>query len=439
MVEAVAADVCAETDRQDGRAPEHRQIPLLPKQLEFVEARERELIYSGAFGAGKTRALCWKAVQRASIPGACEILCRKHNVTLRRTTLRTLLEPDGDLPPVLTPGYYVHNKSLQTISLRGGGTIVYFGLDDPDKVGSTPATGCGVDEAVELEEADWTALRGRIRVKVKGLSNQLYGACNPGGPAHHLAKRFGLSGEGKAAKGCRAIITKTEDNWLLPQDYVEDLRTYQGVALQRYFYGRWVAAEGLVFPALLDAFVPHRPAPSGAMAGGIDFGFRNPFCALLGTIYRADNGRDVLYVWWGRYLRECPLEVHAQAMAEAEGDYGAEWFSDPEDPEARRDLRKAGLSVRKAVNRQLYGIDAVNGLLAGDQLFVSDALSDLRAEAEVYCYPDPEKEKLPAKFDHAMTALRYLCATAKKRGLIRYRVQVDRDKREEEEEDADAA
>lgn len=420
---------------------EVRPVPLLPSQLAFVMAKEREVLNSGSFGSGKSRGLCWKLVSRASRPGACELLCRKHNVTLRRTTLRTLLEQDGDLPPVLPPGTYLHNRSLQTIQILGGGVIVYFGLDDPDKIGSTPATGAAVDEAVELDEADWVALRGRIRVKVEGLSNQLYGACNPGAPTHHLAERFGLAPGSAPAPGCRAITTSTEENWFLPASYVADLRTLQGVARERFFLGRWVAAEGLVFPSLLDVFVPHRAPPPGSLAGGVDFGFRNPFCALLGTVYRADDGRDVLYVWWERYLSATDLEIHAESMLAAEGERGAEWFCDPEDPEARRDLRKAGLSARKAVNRVLYGIDAVNGLLAGDQLFISDRCVKTHMEAGVYCYPKVDdgkdgKEQPIGKLDHAMTALRYLIASAKKRGLIRSRADAKREREEREDEDA---
>ena len=407
---------------------EARTIPLLPKQIEFLQATEREVLYSGAFGAGKSRALCWRTVIRAAHPGAVEILTRKHNVTLKRTTLRTLLEPDGDLPPVLLPGTYRHNKSLQRITINGGGDIIYFGLDDPEKVGSTPATGANVDEATELTEADWTALRGRCRVKVEGLPNQLTGACNPGAPTHHLAKRFGLGGSNEAEPNCRAICTCSDDNFFLPADYIADLNTFTGVSYQRYVKGQWVAAEGLVWPTLLDCFVPHMEPPPGIAVGGVDFGFRNPFCALLGTIYEDASGRDILYIWWEHYFAGLDTEVHAAAMAGTEQGQNAEWYCDPEDPEAIRNLRKHDLSTHKAINRWLYGCDAVSGILAGGQVYISEACENLRKEAEVFSYPpgDSDKEKPVAKFDHAMSAFRYMVASAKKRGLIRFERSMDR-------------
>ena len=87
------------------------KVDLLPAQLDFIRAKQREVLYSGAFGAGKTRALCMKLVTRlVGNPGAREGLARKHLVSLKATTLRTLLEQDGKLPPVLPAGTYEHNR-----------------------------------------------------------------------------------------------------------------------------------------------------------------------------------------------------------------------------------------------------------------------------------------------------------------------------------------
>src|SRR5690349_15812682 len=146
---------------------------LLPKQAEFVASQAREVLYSGAFGSGKTRAVCMKNVLRASRPGAREGLCRKHLVTLKATTLKTLLEPEGVLPTVLPPGTNDHNKSEKSIRIRGGGEIVYFGLDDEGdrtstKRGSYNLSGVGCDQMEELTESDLVMLRGRYRLPVPG-------------------------------------------------------------------------------------------------------------------------------------------------------------------------------------------------------------------------------------------------------------------------------
>ena len=63
----------------------HR-LELLPQQLKFIMSEKREVLYSGAFGAGKTRAICLRVAMRASVEGAREGLCRKTVVALKRST-----------------------------------------------------------------------------------------------------------------------------------------------------------------------------------------------------------------------------------------------------------------------------------------------------------------------------------------------------------------
>ena len=393
--------------------------------MQFLTAQEREVLYSGAFGAGKSRALCWKLVTRASVPGAIELLVRKTNVALKRSTMKTLLEPDGDLPPVLPPGTYSHNKSMQTIRIHGGGEIMYFGLDDPGKIGSTPATGVAIDEATELTEKDYTALRGRIRVKVAGLPRQMYSATNPGAPSHHLAQRFGLAADYQPAPDTRVISTRTADNFFLPQDYVDDLNTFRGVARKRYVEGMWVAAEGLVYPDLLECVVAHSEPPMGLGdyedVGGIDFGWEAPFCALLGRIYTPDDGVPVLYIYAERYERKVSLADHAAALAKMPYGMGAIWAADAEDPEAIRDLQMAGLRVVKAKKGVKLGIGAVNGLISSGRLYISADCTNLIRESEMYAYPEDSEAEKPVKgFDHAMDALRYLVMMVRRRRLMEW-------------------
>ena len=87
---------------EDSKQTENtHHLEVLPQQMKFLCSEAREILYSGAFGAGKTRAICLRVAMRASICGAREGLCRKTVVALKRSTLKTLLEPDGLLPPIL--------------------------------------------------------------------------------------------------------------------------------------------------------------------------------------------------------------------------------------------------------------------------------------------------------------------------------------------------
>lgn len=285
------------------------QLSLLPKQYDFVtDTEHRGLMYSGAFGAGKTYALCVRRAMRASIPGAREALVRKHLVTLKRTTLRTLLEPTGDLPPVLPPGTYTHNQGANLIRLHGGGEITYFGMDDPQKIGSTNLSGIGIDEGVEISEEDFNWLRGRNRVQVRGLHNCIDTACNPGSPSHFLADLFGLARGSKPHTGYRTIRTSTYDNFFLPQDYIDDLSNLQGIAYKRYVLGEWVGSDGLVYDQF-DRSVMVKSVPltnlTGRRIAALDVGYRNP-AALVIMIGDGDH-IHIPYEWYKRRCNEAEI------------------------------------------------------------------------------------------------------------------------------------
>lgn len=397
------------TPTRAGQSSSQRVVRLavLPKQHDFIACTARETLYSGAFGAGKSRAVCLKLAMRASVKGAREGLCRKHLVTLKATTLKTLLENDGELEPVLPPGSYEHNKAEKSIRIKGGGEIVYFGLDDPEKIGSYNLTGCAVDESAELSEADYRTLQGRIRVPVTGLANQLYGACNPSTPSHHLAKRFGLAGGHVAQDGCVAIRTCTSDNRFLPADYVDSLSKLPPVARKRFFEGLWVGSEGLVYDQWdREAHVRERSGKWDKVIVACDDGYTNPFVALRLCV---DNDGRV-HVEAERYATGLLLDAKIAAVQSIAQDAEAV-IVDPSSPDVIAEMRNVGLPVLGADNALLEGIARVQMRLAkaGDgrpRLTVDPSCENVVREFETY-ERKPGKEEPIKAFDHAMDALRY--------------------------------
>ena len=383
-------------------------IEALPRQFEFLTCDAREVLYSGAFGAGKTRAICLKLATRACRPGAREGLCRKHLVTLRATTLKTLLEPDGDLPPILPPGSYTWNKSEKTIRIHGGGEIQYFGLDDPDKIGSYNLSGCAVDEAVELEEADWTMLRGRIRVQC-GITNQIYGACNPGSPSHFLARRFGLAEGATAADGCVAIQTRSIDNTFLPDEYLRDLESFTGLAKLRYVDGLWAGSEGLVYDRWdRRLFIKQRSGPWARVIVGQDEGYTNPACMLVLCV-DGDGRVHVAREWYrARQLESAVIDEAMRIYADLKPEA---FVLDPSAAKLRAAMQAAGLPAVEADNSVFAGIQAVQKrlIVAGDgepRLTVDPSCENTIREFETYEWK-PQRDEPVKSNDHAMDALRY--------------------------------
>jgi PBSX family phage terminase large subunit len=385
---------------------------LLPKQFDFVASDAREVLYSGAYAAGKTRALCYRLVSRAQHPGSREGLCRKHLVTLKASTLRTLLEPDGSAPPVLPPGSYSHNKSEKVIRIVGGGEIVYFGLDDPQKIGSYNLSGVAVDEAIELDLADWHMLIGRMRLDV-GLPASLYAVCNPGHPSHWLAERFGLALDFKAKDGCEVIHTKTTDNCFLPADYVESLTTLTGVAFRRFVEGQWCASDGLVYDHWDRlVHVQDRDADQQRYIIGMDAGYRNPSVMLLIGIDRDDRlhvGRE----WYKTQQLECDVAAKAREWQEQ---FEPEVFVvDPSALSLIEAMKSEGLHVQAAKNAVFDGIQAVQQRLrsepeVGPLMTVDPRCENTIREFESYEWMgnDAHQVDKPVKEnDHALDSLRY--------------------------------
>jgi phage terminase large subunit len=391
-------------------------IEVLPKQHEFLTSTAREVLYSGAFGAGKTRATCLKAVMRASHPGAREGLCRKHFSSLRASTLKTLLEPSGELPPVL-PRHCIesHNKSEHIIKLRGGGTIMYFGCDNPDKLGSYELTGCGCDEVVEFTLADYTMLQGRIRIRVDGVPNQLYGACNPGAPSHWLAEHFGLAAGHQPSSDCHAIRTKTTDNTFLPVDYVASLERLTGTAHKRYVCGEWVGSEGMVYDRWSRErhVKPRKRSDMVRYHIGIDVGYSNP-CAMLVIGQDGDGRLHVFREWYE--TRQVEQDVIAAAR-ELDRRWHPDWFVvDPSAAEFIEAMQREGLNALAGDNAVWAGIQEVQQRLqdAGDgqpRLTVDPGCENLIREFESYEWATDRagqaQDKPVKQFDHALDALRY--------------------------------
>lgn len=414
-----------EQEDEEGRVNCRVTIKTLPKQKAFLQSDADEVLYSGAYGAGKTLALCLKLVCRAMTPGAREGLFRQTLQDLYSTTLQTLLEGDGEMPAILPRGYYSINHQRRWIKIHGGGMILFNGLEDEDRIGSMNLTGAAVDEASELSQNAWLKIGGRLRVRAGNLKRQMYGACNPGPPSHHLAKRFGIrratyvpslafAGDPTRPLRCEAICTNSFDNPHLPPDYLARLAAYTGVLRARYVLGEWVGSDGLIYAEWQrDVHCMLRRELWDHAYIAIDDGTSVPFAALLIMVDR-DGGIHVA------------REVYRPGMEPAEKvrvvqdlrTYAKCPFMgcvvDPAAAGMKKELRDAGFVVFDGDNEVLTGISAVQlrlNVTANGRpgLTVDPGCVHLMEEMESYEWDTNFKGDKPVKAnDHACDALRYL-------------------------------
>ena len=397
----------------------------MPKQYEFVnDDTHLEILYSGAFGAGKSRALCCRAASLARYRQARVGLLRKTLVGLKATTMVTLLEEDGDLPPVLPKGSYRHHKSDGIIQLRGGGKIILLGCDNELKLGSTPLTDALIDEAIELEEKEYNMVLGRLRMTFTmpdGTKNR--NSCgittNPGSPGHFLHERFYMQHD-----ETRLVInTNTTENFHLPDAFQKQIGAFTGTALKRYYLGEWVSFEGQVFWMYLAQVhqVAKGREPYDFYVAGVDWGSKNP--AVI-RVHGCNEGSYKSHVVSEVYKAQLISDQFVRYAVEAAKQYSPITFVlDPSAIDIKKQMHRAGLNAVNADNRVQPGIRCMEQSLSWSDgtdefgepeppreplLTMEPSCVEGNKEYPVYRWRDTKVKEEPVKeFDHAIDADRY--------------------------------
>ena len=416
--------------------------PCSRAQSAFLRARPPgdekvfETLYSGATGAGKTRALCMKIVMRAVHPGAREGLCRKTVASLSKTTLVTLLEGDGKMPPVLPRGSYEYNQQKGRIKIRGGGEIQLFAFDqDLSKselpMGSYNFSGCGIDEGVELtkDQYDWIRTT-RIRLDIDGLWPEAYTATNPDAKSHFLYDHFSIGNPAERSPYRVVLQTKSSENTFLPKSYIASLGELTGQFRERYFEGLWGNFEGMIYSDwdrdkhVLDTEL------QGTTYAGVDDGSGkgHAFCVVVVIVTGANDMQVIDEVYQEGMLHDDKVG----ACLELAEKYGIDTFwVDPSAADLIQSLRNvelgaigarnigggvAGRKVNIGISKIQHRL-AVNSKLGRPRLLVHPRCINLIREIEGYHW-EPGRDVPHKENDHAVDALRYMVMSIDRAGLM---------------------
>ena len=271
-----------------------------------------------------------------------------------------------------------------------------------------------IDEAARVPEDLYRAVRPMLAVS----RGRLICLSTPFGKRGFFHEEWEHGGA-----GWQRIRITWKDCPRIRPDFIEMERRSMGESWVRQEYEcSFEALEGLVYPdfeALCAVDAP--PVSSGRQVGGIDFGFRNPFCALWGVL----DHDDVLWICHERYLRETGIHEHATVLA-SQGP-GVMWYADPAGPTEIEELRRAGLKVLRGGNAIQAGIAAVNARLRTDRLrILRSACPNLLAEAKLYRYPSSPSSQANTEVpldqnNHALAALRYLVSRLDTGFVARFR------------------
>jgi len=386
------------------------------KQADILKnANSRWNLYTGAVRSGKsyiTNILIPKRLK--NLPDGRRAIIGKTETTI----MRNILDPMQDMYGQKYVSDIEGKKREATIF---GKKFYAIGANDARAV--KKLQGAGLQYAVGDEITTWPEeffqmLKSRLDKK----GAMFDGTCNPEGPYHWLKKDF-IDNKNLDVYHQHFTI---DDNPFLDNLFVEELKKeYAGVWYDRYILGKWVLAEGLIYPMFDDNnLFDRKDMPSYQQEWiGVDYGTSND--TVFELIRLGDD--NVLYVvdeWRygaknnGQPKDDTQLRVELQEFIKR-NKANPDWiFIDPSAKSFITELYhhrqefQAFYNVAGANNKVLDGIRRISSLLHNNVLKVEKTLDKLQEEFHSYSW-DPRRQELGEdkpikKYDHGLDGIRYI-------------------------------
>jgi len=366
-------------------------------------------VAEGAISSGKTfvQVLRWIDHIYRSVPaGELLMMSGKTNESLYDNVIRDMekiLEPDCKVyqHPLRVK---IHSKNIE-IACADAHNEKSWG-----KVQGKTICGWLADEVVQYPQNFVNMAIGRCRGEGKVWPK--FWTCNPDHPGHYILTDFLHS----AKLDIKSWHFDLDDNPVLTEEYKDELKAaYTGVYYDRYILGKWVLAEGSVYPDFSRETHVCKPVALPEhwyKVRAVDFGYTNPFVCLWGAVDQ--DGR--LYIYDEHYRSKMLIRDHAAAIKRRGGQF---YFSVADhDAQDVEELRAEGVETYNAKKDVTAGIQKVAQRLVVQKdgyprIFIFDNCVNLIREFESYRWAEikegrNEKEDPIKDDDHALDALRYM-------------------------------
>lgn len=368
------------------------------------------VICDGAVRSGKTlcMSLSFAAWAMANFNGGTFAICGKTVTSLKRNVITPLLSSLRGL------GFRCTEKvSAGYADISAGGRtnrFYFFGGKDEGSaalIQGITLNGVMLDEVVLMPRS--FVEQALARCSVSG--SKIWFSCNPSYPYHWFYREWVLKAKEKKALYLHFTM---DDNPSLSEEVRERYkRLYSGTFYDRFVLGKWVAAEGLVYPIFSEKKHIARRLPEcfEKYVVSCDYGTVNP--SSFGLWGRSDGTWYRIAEYYYSSKREGMSrtdEEHYDGLCRLIGDRRVEGvIVDPSAASFIECIRRHGeYPVTKAQNDVLSGIRRCSDALRDGKLMFSENCTDILREFSLYRWDESRSGDVPIKEnDHAMDDMRY--------------------------------
>ncbi len=407
-------------------------MPNEGPQTDFLAADEKDVLYGGAAGGGKSFAMLIDPLRSCHMKGHRALILRRS-----MPELRELIDKSRELYPRAFPG--TKFREVEKIWNFPSGAKIEFGFLEKDadvyRYQGQAYSWIGFDEITHLPtEFGWNYLASRLRTTDPKIKTYLRCTANPGGVgAHWVKKRYLEPAEpNKSFKGedgltRKFIPARLLDNPYLAQDgeYERMLLSLPPIQRKQLLEGNWEVNEGAAFVEFNPSVhvVPPYDLPlQWERVKGIDYGYASESCCLWAAVDPQDK---TLIIYRELYKKGLTGEALGQSITEREQE---EYRSVPgvldtaawartgyTGPTIGEVLIKAGHKLRRADKNRIAGKVQIHEYLkqatteSRPRLQIFNTCPNLIKELQniPLSKTNPEDVDTHAQ-DHAYDALRYL-------------------------------
>lgn len=404
---------------------------LSPKQLQIYRFAMQDdchdLICHGSIRTGKTMCMSTAFVMWAmdNFSNANFGICGK----TVKSAVRNIIEPLLKITSWNKYYQLTFNRSDNLLVVKSSKTTNYFyvfgGKDEQsqDLIQGITLSGLLLDEVALMPES---FVNQAIARTVSEKHAKRFYNCNPENPNHFFYQDFILKAK---ERNIMVLHFQLEDNPLFDEKQIENIKQmYTGAFYDRYILGRWVKAEGLVFPDIClydpdDEDIQEVLKRNDGTEWFIDcdYGTLNPMVFHKVCI---DHRKQVAYVdseyyYCGRTegVQKDDEDYHQDLDKFTRGYNISDVIVDPSASSFITHLKnKSGYHVTPANNDVLDGIRMCQRLMNEGKLKISKRCKETIREYGLYSWDDKKaKDTVIKEDDHCPDAIRYFVYTILKR------------------------